>query len=204
MPERGQPHERSLRLFVAIELPTDVREALALTVRALQAAGANEGLRWVRPDGIHLTLKFLGSTDEEDFPAINTALRVAVRDIAPFELQPEGVGTFGGARNLRVIWLGVGGDTTALAALANAVDTALARLRFPREQRSFTAHLTLARVRDGASSEDRAGIHSVVSRLPAPAYPPISVTHVSLMESTLQPGGAVYRSLATYPLEATP
>jgi 2'-5' RNA ligase len=186
---------------VAIELPPEVRAALAETMGELQAAGIDQGVRWVRPEGIHLTLKFLGATDEEDLPAINTALRTAVRDIAPFEVRPEGLGSFGGPRNLRVIWVGVAGDTAGLAGLAEAVDVALSRLRFPRDERAFNAHLTLARVREELPAAERARIHGIVARLEAPAFPGVRVTQVSLMESTLQRGGAVYRALATYALE---
>jgi len=201
MLEQGRPHARSLRLFVAIELPEAMRQALRDTIDALKHAGADEGLRWVRPEGIHLTLKFLGSTMEEHVPAINTALRVAVREAAPFELRPEGTGAFGGRRNLRVVWVGLAGETGAVVALAERVDAALERLRFPREQRALNPHLSLARVREDASPEQRVRIHDIVSAFGTPVFPAFRVSSVSLMESTLQRGGAVYRQVSVYPSE---
>ncbi len=201
MSEHGTPDAKSLRLFVAIELPQEVRAALAEAIERLKAAGVDDGLRWVRPEGIHITLKFLGATDEEDLPAIVSSLREAVREHAAFSLQLGGLGTFGGNRNVRVVWAGVAGKTDALASLATNVDQTMAALHFPRESRPFAAHLTLARVRDDVSAGDRERIHRVVSDSPTEPGAVIRVEQIALMESTLQRGGAVYRALATFPLE---
>ncbi len=201
MPERGRPDPKSLRLFVAIELPDDVRAALAATIDALKQAGAGDALRWVRPEGIHITLKFLGATDEEDLPAIITSLRVAAASHKPFSLEPADVGSFGGRRNLRVLWVGVGGETSPLASLAADVDVAMSRLHFARESRPFAAHLTLGRVRDETPPLERERIHDLVAKLVPPPIAPIAVRQIALMESTLQRGGAVYRALQTFPLE---
>jgi 2'-5' RNA ligase len=190
-----------LRLFIAVELPESVRNTLAATITALQRSAPNSALRWVRPDGIHLTLKFLGATDEDRVPAINTALRIAVRDFAPFELHPAGVGSFGGRRNLRVVWVGVEGDTAAVATLAGRVESALEPLGYLREKRAFNPHLTLARVREDASPSDRESIHALLSGFTPPLFEAFRVAHVSLMQSQLQRGGAVYTALNTFALE---
>lgn len=202
MPEDG-PRTHNLRLFVAIELPDDVRTALQRTIDVLQRASAADGLRWVRPESIHLTLKFLGATSEGDIPAINTALRIAVRDTPPFHLRPGGIGSFGGRRGLRVVWVSLDGDTPAVTSLAAGIDAALQRLNIEPEQRALNPHLTLARVREGASPEERARIHDILARVEASPFPEFTVTAVSLMQSTLQRGGAVYNQLASYPLEGT-
>lgn len=189
------------RLFVAVELPDNVRASLAATIGRLRDTMASDALRWVRPESIHITLKFLGDVDDARVPALHTALRIGVRDAAPFVLQPAGVGSFGGRRNLRVVWAGVGGDTAALASLAERVETALAPLGFPREPRAFAAHLTLARVRDDATPDERERIHALMTRAETLAMPMFRVDHCSLMQSTLGRGGAVYDALNTYPLE---
>jgi 2'-5' RNA ligase len=132
-----QAPSHNLRLFVAIELPDDVRDALARAIDGLKRAGAADGLRWVRPEGMHLTLKFLGATPEDAVPAINTALRVAARGTPPLRLQPDGFGAFGGRRGLRVVWAGLTGDVDTLKALAANIDAALERLRIPREERAL-------------------------------------------------------------------
>ena len=201
MRERGHPDAKSLRLFVAIELPDDVRAILAQTIETLRNAGIGSSVRWVRPEGIHITLKFLGSTDEEDLPAIIAAVREAARPHAPFDLSVEGLGSFGSPRSLRVIWIGVDGDTTALSSLAAAVDSATAALGFARETRAYNGHLTLARVRDDASPAGRQRVHSLLKEQAPPERALLHVKHCSLMESTLKPGGAVYTQLFTFPLE---
>jgi 2'-5' RNA ligase len=221
----------ALRLFVAVELPDDVRRALDDAVESLKRAGVDEGLRWVRPEGIHVTLKFLGATPREKVDAIIAGLRDAVSGVAPFELRPEGLGTFHGGRNphftrqyrrerypsnVRVLWVGVEGDTALLAELAARVEAAISPLGFPTEKRPFAAHLTLARVRDEASKETRERLSSalapfvsksgvvvgVFDEARVPKFPRLRVESLSLMQSTLQRGGAVYRALATFPLGA--
>ena len=168
---------------------------------ALRAVGADAGLRWVRPEGIHLTLKFLGETDEEDLPGIIAALRDVARLHPPIEIEPGGLGSFGGRRGLRVVWVGLGGQIDALITLAAAIDAALAPQGFKREARAFNPHLTLARVRDDVSPDERARIHDVVARVVPPSLPTFPATAFSLMESKLQRGGAVYRQVAVFPLE---
>jgi 2'-5' RNA ligase len=206
--------DRSLRLFVAVELPREVREALAAAVDTLRRAGVDDGLRWVRPEGIHVTLKFLGATPPARVPQIGEALRRALAGAAAFALQPESVGTFPGGRaahargDVRVVWVGVAGDTAALGDAAARVERALAPLGYPTERRPFAAHLTLARVREEASREMRERILRALEPYAAGAadparlrFPSFEARAVSLMQSTLRPGGAEYRALETVALE---
>lgn len=196
------PDSKHIRLFVAIELPPSVLDALAAIMSALKTSGADAGLRWVRPESIHLTLKFLGETDEEDLPAIIAALRGVAGEHPPIDVAPGGLGSFGGRRNLRVVWVGVGGQVDALTSLAGGVDPALAPLGFKPEARPFSPHLTLARIRDDVAPDDRARIHDIIESLAPPAIPSFRATAFSLMESKLQRGGAVYRQVASFPMEA--
>jgi 2'-5' RNA ligase len=191
---------KNLRLFVAVELPEPALRALAETMAALRRIAPDDAVRWVRPDGVHLTLQFLGATPEERVPLIHTALRMAVRDAAPFDVAPAGVGSFGGRANLRVVWVGLGNDGGALAALADSVQTAMEPLGYEREQRAFNAHLTLGRVRESASRDDRSRLHDALAGFGTPRIPPFHVERVSLMRSTLGRGGAVYERIGAYPL----
>ena len=200
MKERGRPEAKSLRLFVAIELPDEVRRNLKRTIKTLKAAGADRGLRWVRPEGIHVTLKFLGSTNEDDLAGITSGLREAAALHAPFDLRSGELGSFGGRRNLRVIWVGVGGDTEALGSLAADVERAMAKAGFSAEARPYAAHLTLARVREDTPPAEREVLHRIVTEQAVAMGPVFHVSECALMESTLQRGGAVYRALATFPL----
>lgn len=204
MSEGAAAPPRNLRLFVAIELPSAVRDALERAIDGLRRAGAGDAVRWVRPEGLHLTLKFLGATPEDAVGTLNTALRVAVRDTPPLRLQPEHVGSFGGRRGLRVVWVGLTGDVERTKRLATDIEDALERLRIPREERAFNPHLTLARIREEARPEERARIHDVLTGFDTPAFPAFEVTEVNLMQSTLGRGGAVYTRLASYPLEGRP
>jgi 2'-5' RNA ligase len=225
--QQSTPDAGSLRLFVAVELSDELKRALEGAARELKAAGADEGLRWVRPEGIHLTLKFLGATAAERVPAITSALREHLDGAAPFELQPRGFDAFHGgkraavfrtwresyAHNVRVIFVGLTGDTDALGALAERVEAALGPLGFAREQRQYFGHLTLARVREESTREQRERISAAMDLFPHAAdahtgrraeqdvsFPALRVASVSLMQSTLQRGGAVYRALETFSL----
>ena len=200
-PQPASDAPTTLRLFVAVDMPPELKRPIIATIDGLQRTLAMPSLRWVRPEGIHATLEFLGATPEDRVPEIKRALAACAETIAPFELTPLGVGSFGG-RNLRVIWIGLGGDEGALADLADAVEAALEPLGFPRDQRDFNAHLTLARVRDDATPADRARLHDALTRFDAPHFPSFRVTEFVLMQSILGHAGTPthYRPLGKFPL----
>ena len=198
-PQATPPAPNTLRLFVAVDIPHDVKRTIINTIDGLQRTLAMPSLRWVRPEGMHATLEFLGATPEERLPEIKRALAGCAEVSAPFELAPLGVGSFGG-RNVRVIWIGLGGDEGALSDLAENVETALEPLGFDREQRDFNAHLTLARVRDDATPADRVRLHEAITRFAAPVFPSFHVAEFVLMQSILGEGGAHYRPLAKFAL----
>lgn len=194
------PDPRSLRLFVAVELPAAIRRELDAVAAALLPHCPAGALRWVRPEGIHVTLKFLGAVDPARVEAINTALRLGLAGQRAFRLRPGALGSFGGRRNLRVVWVGVDGDTARLTDLAAAVERAFVPLGFPTEQLALNAHLTLARVRDDAPPADRRRIAAAIDGFAAPPFTAFPVERVSLMRSTLGPGGARYDALSAFPL----
>jgi len=191
----------SPRLFVACELPGEAKEALAAVQRLLQERGT-EGLRWVRPEGIHLTLKFLGEVPARRLEAIERALARAVQEPFSLSVRLGRLGSFGGSTGLRVVWVGLEGDVEELARLAARVEGALDPLGFPRERRPFAAHLTLARVKEGASPQDRRRLFELVRSLEPPPLPGATLETVSLMQSTLEPGGARYQCLARFPISS--
>jgi 2'-5' RNA ligase len=158
---------------------------------------AGDKLRWVRPEAIHVTLKFLGEVDASRVEGIRAALAAA---ISPFEVRvrPAALGTFGG-NQLRVLWVGLEGDIEPLASLAGAVEVALEPLGFPREQRPFAAHLTLARPRNTVHPAELRTLASLARGYEAPRLPSMTLRSVSLMQSTLGRGGSVYTRLAEYP-----
>jgi 2'-5' RNA ligase len=187
----------SLRLFVAIELPGEVREALGRLQHELQRRGL-EKLRWVRPEGIHLTLKFLGPTPADRVPAIEEALRDAALPVAAHQVSLANLGTFGGSRP-RVVWVDLVGDLVIVRGLQERVEAATEAFSFPREARGWSPHITLARVRPETMRQVAAAIAPAITEVRAPAHK-IPIREVSLMRSTLRPSGAVYERLSAFPL----
>jgi 2'-5' RNA ligase len=184
-----------VRLFVAVNLEADLVAAAARTQHALQRSGAD--VKWVNPDGFHFTLKFLGSVDEARVGEIVEALDGAVSSTEPFEVCLEGVGAFPHPSAPRVVWLGMSEGGTPLAGLAGAVAAAMERLGFAREDRPFSGHLTLGRVR---SPRGREALQQALAAEAADMIGRMTVRRVSLMQSRLSPQGATYTELAGAPL----
>jgi 2'-5' RNA ligase len=196
---RDKNEASQFRLFVACELPSEMRTALAALQEALRRQGA-PSVRWVRPEGIHLTLKFLGAVPTQRAATISAALAPTVEGIHPLELSLGALGAFGGRRGVRVVWVGVEGDVERVAELQRRVEAALERLGFPAEQRAFSPHLTLARVPDHIGSAERERLWDLTKALASPPAVRVTVRELSLMRSILGPGGAVYERLAAFPL----
>lgn len=193
---------RMIRCFIAIELSQELLERLADVQAALRQDDWMDQVRWVRPEGIHLTLKFLGNVPEERITAINQAIReaIAAAGVGPFTLQAAGLGTFPNFRRPAVIWVGVQDDTQELQRLQEAIEAAMERLGFQREERPFHPHLTLGRVNRRAGSGYRRKLGEVLQARQVGDVGRIRVEAVSLMRSQLHPQGAVYTQLATHPL----
>lgn len=190
-----------VRLFVACEVPEDIRETIGGVIDGLKAKSGT-AVRWIRPDGVHVTLKFLGEVPTKKLPAVKLAIQEAVVGHSPFELEFSNIGTFGGREGLRLMWAGIAGDVLRLEALVRAVNAALAVVGFPPERRPFRPHLTLGRVRDEISTRHRAEIEVAVGKT---GVPPVSwrTSQVSLMRSRVTAQGATYEVLATFPLRVT-
>lgn len=186
-----------LRLFVAVLLPEAWLDALARVQRRLREAKLP--LRYVRAEGIHLTLNFLGDTAPSRLPAIRDALGRAAGDASAVGLKLGRIGTFGPAHRPRVLWCGVNGEVSRLAALQQAIGDALADAGVARESRPYSPHLTLARVPDRLESDDMARIAPVVAGIDLTA-PPFIARSIALMRSELDRGGARYTRLAEWTL----
>ncbi|MBE0430769.1 MAG: RNA 2',3'-cyclic phosphodiesterase [Dehalococcoidia bacterium] len=189
-----QPFEE-VRAFVAIELPGEAREGLARLRRELER-DEHRFVKWVDPAGIHLTLKFLGNIPARQVTEITAAIQEAIQGIAPFEIEVSGLGAFPGLGQPRVLWVGVGGEVDTLSRLQRNIDSALAPLGLPKEERPFVPHLTLARVRQGASPPQRRSFGQLVASATFSDRYSITVRMMSLMRSRLTPAGAVYTRLA--------
>ena len=183
-----------IRTFIALPLPPDWVEVLTRAISELKMALRN-GIRWVDPTGIHLTLKFLGSTDPALVARIIDGLAHRLRAPASPRLSLDGLGAFPSGRNPRVIWAGVEGDPTALGALHECAEAVAVELGWRPEQRPFRPHLTLGRVRDQVSKRERQVIADVIGSAMLPPASTWSPDAVRLYQSELTPSGAVYSSL---------
>jgi 2'-5' RNA ligase len=189
-----------IRSFVAIELPDDVRAALANLQRDLKAQAPPKAVRWARPESIHLTLQFLGDVAPNQVEAIADALRGVCADRTPFTFQLREVGVFPNPNQPRVVWAGIAELSGALAALQKQVSQALAALGFEPEKRGFTPHLTLGRAAREARRQELAELGDLITRFDVGVVGQVFVDHITLMKSDLKPSGAVYTPLAVVPL----
>jgi 2'-5' RNA ligase len=189
----------TLRLFVALELPEAIHQALAGIQRQLRkAAGARaDEVRWTAPEGMHLTLQFLGAVPEGQVDEVSAAVARTAAVGRPLSLRLGGVGGFPNARRPRVIWVGVDGEVALLAELARALGERLRPLGFPPEERAFKAHLTLGRARD-RNAPGMAGAMAAASQADAGW----SARELCLFRSHLSPKGATYQVIARAPLSS--
>ena len=176
-----------IRLFVGIGLPPGV------TDRPHGLGGGVPGARWVAPENIHLTLRFIGDVEDTVFADVDDALgRV---NATAFDLEIAGVGEFSRGRRPVMIWAGIA-PNPALADLQRRIETALVKAAFPPERRRFTPHVTLARIKEGA----RARVREFVAGNALLRLEPFPVTHFTLFSSHLGRREARYRAEAAYPL----
>jgi 2'-5' RNA ligase len=185
----------TLRTFVAVELDEELKDNLAQLQHRLRDRVAPRSVRWVRPEGIHLTLKFLGDTPVAQVDEIKAALAQAVVEVQPFRFTVEGLGCFPNLRRPRVLWVGLQEPSGTLHRLWEAVEAHIAPLGFPTERRSFHPHLTLGRVQRYASKSEIREIGDMVSDSRIGLVNEMGVTAVSYIKSDLKPSGAVYTTL---------
>ena len=180
------------RLFVALWLPGPLAEAALARLEELRAGG--RGVRWVRREQLHVTLKFLGETRVEAVPEIEAALAGVAAGSRPFRMGLRPGGVFPPSGPPRVVWLGVA-PGEELRDMAARVERALLPLGFSPERRSFRPHLTLGRAGPGAAVDP-----AVLARDFTVA--PAEVGSLSLVQSELRPAGAIYRDAARWELGA--
>jgi len=177
-----------VRLFVALNLPPAARPALWEATAPLRERAS--AVKWVRPVGIHLTLKFLGDVPDDRAPALAAALARAASGARALTLALGGFGVFPDFRQPRIVWVGIAPDP-AVEILQHRVEQEFAPLGFPTEGRPFRPHATLGRAARNARPRDFAGLEAALAALTFADTTP--VVAVDLMESTPQSGGAVYK-----------
>jgi 2'-5' RNA ligase len=190
----------TVRTFVAIPLTRPVLDHLMELQQSLSRGEGGAAGRWVRPEGIHLTLKFLGDVPSEKLSDVYRTVQQSCGGRQAFELEVGGLGCFPNARRPRVIWAGIHEESGQLVDLQRAVEASLESLGFRREGRAFTPHLTLARIKQRASSRDIAALGQAVAASQEEKRITMRATHVYVIKSDLRPEGAIYTVLSETPL----
>ncbi|HEX2098865.1 MAG TPA: RNA 2',3'-cyclic phosphodiesterase [Rubrobacteraceae bacterium] len=183
-----------MRSFVAIFPPTDAHPAVARVLQATRNSIGERVVRWVRPENVHLTLKFLGDIQREDLGNLCAALEKACAIHTPFDASLAGLGAFPSERHARILWAGIGAGSEQLSSLAADLDSVLTPLGFEREERTYTPHLTLGRIRGRPANLD---LPQIVLDLGFP------VRRVDLVESMLTPKGSIYRIVRAFTLKGS-
>lgn len=184
-----------IRTFIAVEIPDKIISSIAKVQEDIKTYGFK--IRWVRPESIHLTLKFLGNIEAADAENVGRAVCKAARAVAPLSLQAKGIGVFPGIRRPRVVWVGITGQLETLGRLQKTLDENLAAIGFPKEKRPFKGHLTLGRIQKKIDSKtfiealDALGIFETET---------FTADRVVLYKSELKASGAVYTKLVSAPL----
>ncbi len=186
----------TIRTFIALELPPSIVSLLANMQKNLQSMGVRA--KWVRPQNIHLTLKFLGNINPGDIEKIGESMADAVAEFDALNLVAEGIGVFPGIHRPRVIWVGLKGQVQTLFALQRRMEDNLAALGYKKEKRPFKGHLTLGRFRNRINTET---IRRVVGDSKTSDSEAFTAKRVILYKSDLKPTGAVYSQLQQAVLE---
>ncbi len=180
-----------MRAFVAVEIPDEIRRRIADLIQALQSAAPQ--VRWARAEGLHITLKFLGEISEQQVEEIKTQL-MSVQSATPLHLQIQGAGYFPNERSPRVVWLGVESGA-ALPELASQVEKRLATLGMAEEDRPFSAHLTVGRLRRPGKLD---ALREELRKREPLLLGSFTTDEFFLYESKLSPRRAIYRQVARF------
>lgn len=189
-----------IRAFIAVELPSEVKVELADLINKLKIKHT-KSVKWVNPDGIHLTIKFLGNIAEEKVPGINCNLAEVASHSIPFDLYLDKIGAFPNIQSPRVAWVGITGGIPDLINIHRKIENCLLPLGFANDNKSYSAHLTIGRVRETADKPEKDMLGKALSELKVMRNLSFHVDGFSLIKSTLTPKGAIYERLSQFTLD---
>ncbi len=188
-----------LRAFIAVEIPSEIQQKIHRETAHLRK-GIDSLVRWVAPQNMHLTLKFLGDVSPNSLEFIKQMLRTEAENVSCFDLHLAGLGAFPNLKRPRVLYVGIQAPA-ALDALARGIESASRKLGYEPEERPFSAHLTLGRVRQNANAEEQQQIRRAIEGTQVDLLGTARVDSVHLYKSDLNPGGSVYTRLYSAPLK---
>lgn len=189
-----------VRCFIAIELPDEIKRGLK-ELQAQLKSGGQAPVKWGDPDNIHLTLKFLGNVAIDKTGEITASMTKAVQGVSPFQLEVKELGVFPNPRRVQIIWVGVSGEVDKLASLQQRLESNLEGLGFVPEGRRFTPHLTLARLRDRATPDERERLGQLIADTEFDAAFSFPVEAINLMKSQLTREGPIYSRISSVELK---
>lgn len=191
-----------MRTFIAIELPKNIQDALAGLQDKLKASGAD--VKWVSPENIHLTLKFLGELDDAKLGKISEIMFNACAGLEPFQIRISSLGAFPKINFPRVIWVGIDKGDSQIKAIAGDLEEKISEIGIPKEEREFSSHITIGRIR---SMRNRQKLIAELGRLAENFgernLGEFNVTRITLYKSTLSAKGPIYEALKVASLKAT-
>jgi 2'-5' RNA ligase len=183
-----------IRTFIAAELPLPLQDAIQTATSGLRNTLGEELIRWVPPHNVHLTLKFLGDVSPASLDQIKQILVTEAAQVGSFAVQIERLGAYPNSRRPRVLWVGLNAPA-ALTALQHSIDAAVARLGFESEDREFSPHLTIGRVRQNLSNTEQQKIRTSLEETQIANLGTAQVDAVHLFKSDLQANGSIYTKL---------
>ena len=189
-----------LRAFIAVEIPSEIHQAIDTKTAQIQATLNPALVRWVPTSNIHLTLKFLGDISPANVEMLAQMLTVEVSQHQAFEIKFGGLGAFPNPKRPRVIWIGIQAPA-GLESLQHGIEAAAATLGYPNEKRPFSPHLTIGRIKQNVGSAGMQKIRNALEETKVGSLGTAQVTSVHLFKSDLKPTGAVYTRLFTASLK---
>ncbi len=192
-----------VRAFIAIDIPTPIQTAIDEQTQNLREQAGASLVRWVKPCNLHLTLKFLGEVSTANVQLLTQMLTTEVARYPSFEIELGRLGSFPTTRRPRVIWIGIQAPAV-LETLQRAIESAAARLGYAAEERAFSPHLTIGRVRSNLAAAQLRLVQSALESHTVGSLGKAEVEAVHLIKSDLQPEGSVYTRLFSAALAASP
>ena len=188
-----------LRAFLATELPIPIQDTIQIATNSMRKTLGNDLIRWVPVHNVHLTLIFLGDISSSSLDLIKQMMTTEAAQFRAFEMRIEGLGAYPNSRRPRILWVGLNAPS-ALTYLQHALQAATARLGYPPEEREFSPHLTIGRVRQNVSTSEQQKIRTTLEETQVGNLGTVCVDGVHLFKSDLQPSGSLYTSLFMAPL----
>jgi 2'-5' RNA ligase len=188
-----------IRSFLAFELPPEIKTVVTRVFEDSRRSTLD--VRWVRPEGIHLTVVFMGNIKPGDLEAMGNEIGKVCSDFSPFQIALKGIGCFPNSRNPRVVWLGLAGDVERMSRFRDRLQEQLLPFGIQEEKRPFKPHLTLGRFKKAL--RDEGSLRKLMEKHEALTSPVCTLDEFMLFRSDLKPGGAVYTKMLSWPLSGT-